>query len=77
MLSGTDPTDVLRRVNDREILVLAELPSASISSPSNTTIHWSEIERENGITMELKNGVFTKRAKPECGSRAWRVCRSD
>lgn len=77
MLSGTDLTDVLRRVNDREILVLAELPSASISSASNTTIYWSDIERENGITMELKNGVFTKRAKPECGSRVWRVCRSD
>lgn len=77
LLSGTDPTDVLRRANDREILVLAEVPSASISIASNTMIYWSEIERENGITLELKNGVFTKRDKPECGSRVWRVCHSD
>ena len=39
-----------------------------------TTITWTEVMSEHGVTLERRNGVFQKRRKPPCGRRPWRPC---
>lgn len=42
----------------------------------SVTIAWSDVERENGITLERRNGRFQRKSKPACDSRPWRRCPS-
>ncbi|MEL7032901.1 MAG: ComEC/Rec2 family competence protein [Pseudomonadota bacterium] len=41
------------------------------------TILWTDVIRENGVTLERRGDRLTKREKPTCGRRAWRPCQSD
>lgn len=40
-------------------------------------IQWSDVVRENGVTLERRNGRWIKLDKPVCGYRAWRPCLKD
>lgn len=44
------------------------------SEQSQTTIRWSDVVRENGVTLERRAKGFRKKTKPACGKRAWRKC---
>ncbi|MFN3214648.1 MAG: ComEC/Rec2 family competence protein [Henriciella sp.] len=44
------------------------------ANDASVTIKWPDIERENGITLVRHGGRFEKQRKPDCGSRAWRIC---
>ncbi len=35
---------------------------------------WSDIVRENGVTLERTGGTFEKKRKPDCDGRPWRQC---
>lgn len=51
--------------------------SSAASTNAAATIDWSDVMRENGVTLERRNGQWVKRAKPVCGKRVWRICRPD
>ncbi|MEM9180361.1 MAG: ComEC/Rec2 family competence protein, partial [Pseudomonadota bacterium] len=42
-----------------------------------TRILWSDVIRENGVTLEWQRDGFHKRDKPACGHRRWRACSKD
>ena len=56
-----------------------EAPAVRIiaSNQTSLSISWDEIERLNGVTLVKTNDGFKPKEKPDCGSRAWRVCRLD
>jgi competence protein ComEC len=64
------PSDVI----EMETVSTNGLPQDLPASDLSMTIKWSDIERENGITLVQRRGRFEKQQKPGCGSRAWRVC---
>ena len=46
----------------------------SVDGPPPMTIHWRDVLRENGITLERRGTRFVKKHKPDCGQRPWRPC---
>ena len=40
-------------------------------------VKWDQIKRANGITLVRTSAGFELKQKPDCGSRAWRICRLD
>lgn len=40
-------------------------------------IQWSDVVRENGVTLERRNRGWIKQDKPMCGHRPWRPCPID
>lgn len=59
----------------------AEQPEAWISDISSNQapifLHLDQITRANGISLVLTKTGFQAKQKPDCGSRAWRICRLD
>jgi len=49
-------------------------PLSCPTGPKKTVIGWSEVQAENGVTLEKRADRFRKRAKPTCGKRPWRRC---
>lgn len=37
-------------------------------------VFWTDVTRENGITLERRDGALIKREKPVCDSRPWQRC---
>jgi competence protein ComEC len=62
------------------LFVEAEQPEAWISDISSNqapiALHLDQISRANGISLVLTKTGFQPKQKPDCGSRAWRICRS-
>lgn len=52
-------------------------PEARVSASNQTPliVRWDEIARANGVTLVRTKAGFEKKLKPDCGSRAWRICR--
>lgn len=57
----------------------AGTPQAWISNSSYelSVVTWDQIMRVNGVTFVRTRDGFEVKEKPDCGSRAWRICRSD
>jgi len=60
---------------DRVLIVTGLYPESPPSNPVEIT--WSDVIRENGITLERRGRDWVRREKPVCGGRAWRPCRAD
>ena len=62
------------------LFVEAEQPEAWISDISSNqapiALHLDQITRANGISLVLTKTGFQPKQKPDCGSRAWRICRA-
>lgn len=57
------------------ILLRTRFDACSQIAASNTVL-WTDVMRENGITLERRSGALVKREKPACDSRPWRRCPS-
>ena len=60
---------------DSVLIVTGLYPESPPSNPVEIT--WSDVIRENGITLERRGRDWVRREKPVCGGRAWRPCRAD
>ena len=56
-----------------------EVPAAHVFATDQAPliVSWEEIIRSNGVTLVSTNDGFQRKQKPDCGSRAWRICRLD
>lgn len=49
----------------------------AVSNPAPLIVRWDQITRTNGVTLVRTEAGFVPKQKPDCGSRAWRICLSD
>ncbi|MEL6693242.1 MAG: ComEC/Rec2 family competence protein [Pseudomonadota bacterium] len=47
------------------------------SNQAPLVVSWNQITGSNGLTLIRTRDGFEPKQKPDCGSRAWRVCRFD
>ncbi len=51
--------------------------SAPPQNMDSAIIEWSDVVRENGVTLERRANQWVKHEKPACGHRLWRPCPAD
>ena len=56
-----------------------EAPEAHVLASNQTpvVVSWDAITRSNGVTLVRTKAGFRPKQKPDCKSRAWRICRLD
>nr|WP_070959688.1 ComEC/Rec2 family competence protein [Hyphomonas sp. Mor2] len=57
------------------VLTNARAPRDCEAGDGTLILNWSDVMRENGITLERRGNAFHKKRKPDCGNRPWRPCR--
>ena len=72
----SDPGDREARNRDQGLVIL-EPSSTGQDEPRYLTIFWSDVVRENGVTLARHATGFRKVEKPDCGHRVWRPCAPD
>ena len=59
-------------------VILSRQTAARLNPEAGATIiDWSDVVRENGVTLERRRGHWVKHEKPACGHRPWRPCPTD
>lgn len=59
---------------DWQVALTGTAISECRDDPSPMVVNWSDVVRENGVTLERRANGFQKKTKPACGRRAWRKC---
>lgn len=72
----SDPDDRNIRTGEQGLIILE--PSSLVQdAKGHLTILWSDVVRENGVTLTRRSAGFSKAEKPLCGLRVWRPCPPD
>lgn len=67
----------LRRDGQSQSVLIVTSQRESTPPRDPIRITWSDVIRENGITLERRGQDLVRLEKPACGGRAWRPCASD
>lgn len=59
---------------DWEVALTGTAISKCGDDQSPIVVNWSDVVRENGVTLVRRANGFQKKSKPACGKRAWRKC---
>lgn len=62
------------KINPADISLIVAGDAICPPAGQSVTIAWSDVVRENGITLERRAGTFQRKLKPACDSRPWRRC---
>lgn len=55
------------------VLIVGAAPNCTWAART-LQLSWSDVVRENGVTLERRGDGFQKKHKPACDKRAWRKC---
>lgn len=74
VLAGDDVLGDCARLPGDQTILIASTTETCAGADSALMVHWQEVIRQNGITLDAHKDGFRRNDKLACGKRPWRPC---